>query len=852
VTAHHRGGASQRRLSDPSTSRAVLIEAHAYTRTGARARDYLDDRPSVEAGCRRLAQLLKQPAVWGLPEENCVLVSQPTREDMLHAVKEAAAATTDTLLVYYAGHGLLYPFSDDLHLAVPQTTKDRSYTAVKYEDLREILLEATQVRRKVVVLDCCFSGTALRGALSADDAATVHLADVWGTSLLAASHATKQAIAPPGEAYPAFTGELINLLEQGDPNKPELLSMADIFDRLDQQLLSKNRPRPQQLNRDHGAHICIARNKAPSTTTSNSEDATGQVREMASGRNPDRPMRPDYEGGPVGDLPPLLARAVELACRIENHDKGYETLRGIAETVASTAPEASLHVVNRLPDDEQCVGLLILAHEMSDSSRARQLIQRAQQLDAQIIQKHPFYPWYCLYMASSLTKHIPEQALPWLDRTEQLLHNSRSVAEGMIVEIFSLANLLQVTDPQRASRFMARIEQIASPSNLGRFAETGRAADPENAERLIALAAERARRVPSPIKRRRELQRVAESVAAFDFVRAEEIARALGPEDRLEVWLGALRRATEDSIPLLLGAAQRIALLTVPQEVLSPRGPLRLFGLRRHTVSRLDPDRVEKVVVALASFDVERAERLTQQIDSRKKRAEALINMAAAAPRAELTRVRSWLRTAYAAALWSTEAGEWEQARLMGKIADRAAAIDFDLARQAATNIEKSDWRAWLPKGVVDLSADIVATDPLLAEKMLDWVCLQPQLHDGIRCEVAASYIATLVAWGDGHDRRSYRLIRSLQEVMESLPPGISIHVRRFPTSGALASGILRQLLEQYEDGPRRNAILKAIAQAHLPANIDQALEITDCLTDVEARDYMLSRIAVTMAESVI
>lgn len=39
--------------------------------------------------------------------------------------------------------------------------------------------------------------------------------------------------------------------------------MADVFDHLDRSLMQKNRPRPQQLNRDRGAQICLVRNRAP-------------------------------------------------------------------------------------------------------------------------------------------------------------------------------------------------------------------------------------------------------------------------------------------------------------------------------------------------------------------------------------------------------------------------------------------------------------------------------------------------------------------------------------------------------------------------------------------------------------
>jgi hypothetical protein len=281
-----RHGSPEPRLSDPAKSRAILIEAHEFTRTGARIRDprrHLAPRPSVERGCLRLAELFQDPAVWGLPREHCHVVSQPTRDDLLGVVHDAAAAATDTLVVYYAGHGLLYPFSTGLHLSVPETTKDKPFTAVKYDDVRGILLGAVHVRRKVVILDCCFSGTALKESLSSGDDATL-LADVQGTSVLAASPATQWALAVEGEQYPAFTGELITLLEAGVSGGPDLLTMSDLFDHVDRSLMQKNRPRPQQLNRDRGASICIARNQAPPLHPEPPEGPKEQNGDPGSGR----------------------------------------------------------------------------------------------------------------------------------------------------------------------------------------------------------------------------------------------------------------------------------------------------------------------------------------------------------------------------------------------------------------------------------------------------------------------------------------------------------------------------------------------------------------------------------------
>ncbi|MBJ6618739.1 caspase family protein [Streptomyces sp. DHE17-7] len=72
---------------------------------------------------------------------------------------------TDTLLVYFAGHGMRDADSTDLYLALGDSREHLGYTAVAYQHLRTALRTA-RARRKIVVLDCCFSGRAAR-ALSA-------------------------------------------------------------------------------------------------------------------------------------------------------------------------------------------------------------------------------------------------------------------------------------------------------------------------------------------------------------------------------------------------------------------------------------------------------------------------------------------------------------------------------------------------------------------------------------------------------------------------------------------------------------------------------------------------------------
>ncbi|WP_432144847.1 caspase, EACC1-associated type [Streptomyces sp. bgisy084] len=255
-------------LSDPSRSCAVLIGTHAYTE--------LDDIPAVARNVSRLRELCRDPAVWGLADARCRVLRQASREAILKAVEDATAEATDTVVVYYAGHGLVDPHSGELHLALPWSQSGPSYTALRYEELRSVLLRPSDgrptARRKVVILDCCWSGLALDGLMQAPDVAPA--VAVEGACVLTATAATRQALAPPGETYTAFTGELIRLVADGVPGRPALLSMAALFSELTAALTAKSRPLPQQSTRQTAGEICLFRNRAGEAVARPAAEAT--------------------------------------------------------------------------------------------------------------------------------------------------------------------------------------------------------------------------------------------------------------------------------------------------------------------------------------------------------------------------------------------------------------------------------------------------------------------------------------------------------------------------------------------------------------------------------------------------
>ncbi|MCX4506304.1 caspase, EACC1-associated type [Streptomyces anulatus] len=233
-------------LPDPSGTRIVLIGAGRFNE--------LHPLPATRRNVEDLADLIT--AAWNLPVANCTVLRDPASpRDLSRAVEEAAKEATDTLLVYYAGHGLI-DWSGHFHLAVRSSERESVHdTAVPYAWVKEHI-EKSRAERRIVILDCCYAARAF--GLQSDSA----LFEVAGTYVLAAASETATAVSPPGEEFTAFTGALLTVLRNGIPDLPRYLDLDSIFRRLSKELTLRNRPRPSKQCRDHLGYTPFIRNAA--------------------------------------------------------------------------------------------------------------------------------------------------------------------------------------------------------------------------------------------------------------------------------------------------------------------------------------------------------------------------------------------------------------------------------------------------------------------------------------------------------------------------------------------------------------------------------------------------------------
>lgn len=217
--------------------------------------------PSVEANLTGLAAVLGHPEHGGFDAARVTTLLNPTRQEFRARLKELAAIATDTLLVYFAGHGIADEFTDALYLGVRDAEKyDPADTALPYSTVGRHLRDAAAGNR-ILILDCCFSGRALDGAMGPGDN-PLRTPDIGGTYILTASAATQTALAPPGETHTAFTGALLELLTEGVDSPAEFIHPVREFARLTDLVRARaSQQDPQQRNTNTIGELGLVRNR---------------------------------------------------------------------------------------------------------------------------------------------------------------------------------------------------------------------------------------------------------------------------------------------------------------------------------------------------------------------------------------------------------------------------------------------------------------------------------------------------------------------------------------------------------------------------------------------------------------
>ncbi|MEU5691819.1 caspase family protein [Actinosynnema sp. NPDC020468] len=239
-------------LPDRERSYAVLVGTSRHTSAE------LPELRAVATGLVDLEACLTHREHGAWAPGQCVSITNPTDVGHLYlTVQRYARAAEDTLLLYYAGHGLLGR-GGELYLALETTNPDAlPVTTLPLSTLQELFAESPAAR-KILVVDCCFSGRALTTA----DLATLGAREISGTYVLTSVTTNATARSPRDARHTEFTGELIDLLRHGEPGGPELLTLASAYDTLVERMRAKDLPIPHKTGTGTIEHLALGRNAA--------------------------------------------------------------------------------------------------------------------------------------------------------------------------------------------------------------------------------------------------------------------------------------------------------------------------------------------------------------------------------------------------------------------------------------------------------------------------------------------------------------------------------------------------------------------------------------------------------------
>lgn len=154
--------------------------------------------------------------------------------------KEKKTRLSDIFL-FYVGHGDFYGSSNDLLMLVRDSSPGNPQSGIQSESLAAVLKDVAPRCRHVVILDCCWSGTAIRNWQGSSPAkvAAKKITDefpVHGTALICSSSKDMPSMAPPEARFTLFTGAFFETLLLGSPEITGNLSAREVkelaFDRM--------------------------------------------------------------------------------------------------------------------------------------------------------------------------------------------------------------------------------------------------------------------------------------------------------------------------------------------------------------------------------------------------------------------------------------------------------------------------------------------------------------------------------------------------------------------------------------------------------------------------------------------
>jgi WD40 repeat protein len=217
-------------------SRAILLGTSTYSAG-------FENTPMPAAG-NSLAAMQSTLTEWcGWPGSRIApFTDRAGRDAPLQEIAPLIHEAEDVLLFYYVGHGQLLRDNNDLGLALTDTSEDpklRMSTSLRLSQLRAELTYNCNARIKIIILDCCYAGIAIKNAQGpqslADQVhqAAFHQLQVKGTyTWTACGHSQRTYFEEGHDGFTYFTRFLVETIRDGMAAEPARLTINDINERV--------------------------------------------------------------------------------------------------------------------------------------------------------------------------------------------------------------------------------------------------------------------------------------------------------------------------------------------------------------------------------------------------------------------------------------------------------------------------------------------------------------------------------------------------------------------------------------------------------------------------------------------
>ena len=181
--------------------------------------------PTTVKDVEAIQEVLVNPEIGEFAAENVTVLKNPQKPDMEEAIHDLYdnRQRDDLLLLYFSGHGLI---NDDgnFYFSTSSTKKKGAsflpYLAVAASYVHECM-KKSKSKRKVVILDSCFSGAFSQG-MTAKDGGFINIGQHLGgqgTAILTASTSTQYAYEEEGSEFGIYTRYLVDGIKTGAADK---------------------------------------------------------------------------------------------------------------------------------------------------------------------------------------------------------------------------------------------------------------------------------------------------------------------------------------------------------------------------------------------------------------------------------------------------------------------------------------------------------------------------------------------------------------------------------------------------------------------------------------------------------